>query len=162
MEKESIESESIWPSESPCTGENSSRVEGEKWLRDKQANKGKLKSSEFPSDQEEIQDSYETDYGLNKELGHARIPQTCPNPKFDLMVDRDVGERTGLVDGDYMKFLLPSKTRGNRVYAGVCLRGLKGMHLMELGPLRIRKNTWKFCFYQAVVALLAKTQFRWV
>jgi len=72
-------------------------------------------------------------------------------------VDRAVGERSGLVDGDYVIVKLPS----DRVYASVVLRGLKGMHLLEMNSLRERKNTWKFCFYQAVVALLAKTQLRY-
>ncbi|KAK2582865.1 hypothetical protein KPH14_008943 [Odynerus spinipes] len=100
------------------------------------------------------------DFAVRKELGHARIPPICPKAK-KLLVDRAAGERPGLVDGDYMIFELFSKKKGIRVYADVCIRGLKGMHLIELGCLRDRQNTWKFCFYQAVIALLAKTQLRY-
>lgn len=118
----------------------------------------------FPCDtDEEEEDIYgdpNKDFSDRKELGHARIPQVCPPPTRYTLVDRAAGEQPGLVDGDYIVFELPSKTRGNRVYADVCLRGLKGMHLLELGLLRQRRKTWKFCFYQAVVALLAKTQLR--
>lgn len=95
-----------------------------------------------------------------KELGHARLPEICPKMTKSFMVDRDAGERPGLVDGDYVVFEFYSKKRGPRVYADVCLRGLKGMHLIELSDLRDRRSTWKFCFYQAIVALLAKTQLR--
>jgi len=98
-----------------------------------------------------------SDFANRKELGHIRAPMSCPEPKLKLSVDRAVGERPGLVDGDYVIVKLPP----DRVYASVILRGLKGMHLLEMSSLRERKNTWKFCFYQAVVALLAKTQLRY-
>lgn len=97
-----------------------------------------------------------SDLANRKELGYVRVPVTRPDSR-KLMVERAVGERPGLVDGDYVIVELPA----NRVYANVVLRGLKGMHLLEMSSLRERKNTWKFCFYQAVVALLAKTQLRY-
>ncbi|KAI4490430.1 hypothetical protein M0804_003374 [Polistes exclamans] len=101
------------------------------------------------------------DFAMRKELGHARLPPICCPKLNKFYVDRDAGERPGLVDGDYVIFQLSSKKKGVRVYADVCLRGLKGMHLVELGSSRDRQKTWKFCFYQAVVALLAKTQLRY-
>lgn len=86
------------------------------------------------------------------------MPLPRPDSRLELSVDhRAVGERCGLVNGDnYVIVELPT----NRVYAIVVLRGLKGMHLLELSS-RERWDTWKFCFYQAVVALLAKTQLRY-
>lgn len=102
-----------------------------------------------------------SDFANRKELSHVRVPVTCPEAKEMLLVDRAVGERPGLVDGDYVIVGFASKERNN-VYANVVLRGLKGMHLPELSPLRERRNTWKFCFYQAVIALLAKTQLRYI
>ena len=106
-------------------------------------------------------DEPKDDYADHKELGHARIPRTCPKSTKYLLVDRAAGEDPGLVDGDYILFQLASKKKGKRTYADVCLRGLKGMHIVELSPKRAREKTWKFCFYQAVVALLAKTQLRY-
>lgn len=93
-----------------------------------------------------------------KELGHARIPFTFPLKREVLMVDRACGERPGLVDGDYIVYELLSDKGFSRTYATVCIRGLTGMHLAELK--RTRETTWKFCLYQAIVALLAKTQLR--
>lgn len=105
---------------------------------------------------------HRSDLANRKELGHVRAPVPCPVPKSNLMVDRAAGERPGLVDGDYVVVELATEgQQGKRVYANVVLRGLKGMHLPELGPLRERKGTWKFCLYQALVALLAKTQLRY-
>ena len=100
------------------------------------------------------------DYADHKELGHARIPQICSKSNKYYLVDRAAGENPGLVDGTYIVFELVSKKIGKRVYADVCLRGLKGMHITELSPRRAREKTWKFCFYQAIVALMAKTQLR--
>lgn len=98
-----------------------------------------------------------SNFANRKELGHVRMPVSHPDSKEKLLVDCAVGERPGLVDGDYVIVELPTK----RVYAYVVLHGLKGMHLLEMSSLRERTYTWKFCFYQAVVALLAKTQFRY-
>lgn len=105
---------------------------------------------------------HRSDLANRKELGHVRAPVPCPVLKSNLMVDRAAGERPGLVDGDYVLVeLATGDAQGKRVYANVVLRGLKGMHLPELSPLRERRNTWKFCLYQALVALLAKTQLRY-
>ena len=86
-----------------------------------------------------------------------RLPINCPKKNEILLVDRAIGDNPGLVAGDYILYELVSK-KGSRIYANVCLRGLVGMHLVELE--RTRENTWKFCLYQAVTALLARTQFR--
>lgn len=101
-------------------------------------------------------------FANRKELDHVRVPVTCPKLKAVSTEDRSTGERPGLVDGDYVIVELASDEQNKRVYANVVLRGLKGMHLLELGSLRKRRNTWKFCFYQAIVALLAKTQLRYL
>ncbi|XP_018347415.1 PREDICTED: uncharacterized protein LOC108751630 isoform X1 [Trachymyrmex septentrionalis] len=99
-----------------------------------------------------------SDFANRKELGHIRVPVLYSESRLKLSVDCAVGDQCpGLVDGDYMTVELPSK----RVYAYVVLHGLKGMHLLEISSMRERKNTWKFCFYQAIVALLAKTQLRY-
>lgn len=117
----------------------------------------------FPCDDAfDILEDQANDYSDRKELGHARIPQICILPHKESLVDRCTGEKFGLVDGDYIIFELPSKSRGTRIYADVCLRGMKGMHLPELSVMRARKNTWKFCFYQGIIALLAKTQLRYL
>ena len=92
-----------------------------------------------------------------KELGHARIPLTSPKKRDVILVDRAAGENPGLVNGDYYVIELCSKS-GGRIYANVCLRGLVGMPIAEL--TRCREKTWKFCLFQALVALLAKTQIR--
>lgn len=144
----------------PCTTRDMAQE-----LLERRREERKKRTDLFPCDPGDIPEIFEDpdkDYSDRKELGHARIPQTCPLPTKEMLVDQAAGEQPGLVDGDYIIFELPSKTRGNRIYADVCLRGLKGMHLPELGPLRMRKNTWKFCFYQAIVALLAKTQLRYL
>ncbi|XP_024937778.1 uncharacterized protein LOC107264810 isoform X2 [Cephus cinctus] len=112
-------------------------------------------------EREELLELPKENFAERKELGHARIPPACPTIKSNLMVDRAAGEHPGLVDGDYVIFELVSKKKGNRTYADVCLRGMKGMHLQELEGSRSREKTWKFCFYQALVALLAKTQLRY-
>ncbi|XP_018405507.1 PREDICTED: uncharacterized protein LOC108781891 isoform X1 [Cyphomyrmex costatus] len=104
-----------------------------------------------------LRDQQRSDFANLKELGHVRVPVSYSEAKLKLSVDRSIGERPGLVNGDYVFVELPS----NRVYANVILRGMKGMHLVEITTLRERRNTWKFCFYQAVVALLAKTQLRY-
>ncbi|KAL6257185.1 hypothetical protein P5V15_012115 [Pogonomyrmex californicus] len=101
-----------------------------------------------------------SDFANRKELGHVRVPVSYPEMELSYMMNRAAGERPGLVDGDYVIVQLQSK-RKSRVYANVVLHGLKGMHLPELSQLRERRNTWKFCFYQAIVALLAKTQLRY-
>ncbi|XP_044576999.1 uncharacterized protein LOC123260113 [Cotesia glomerata] len=100
------------------------------------------------------------DYATCRELGHARVPAVClATKKTHQIVDRSTGERPGLVDGDYVTCEFESKGDYRIVYTQVCLRGTKGMHLIELA--RERTKTWKFCFYQALVALLAKTQLRY-
>lgn len=99
------------------------------------------------------------DYATCRELGHARVPAVCQTTKkTHQIVDQSTGERPGLVDGDYVTCEFESKGDDRLVYTQVCLRGTKGMHLIELA--RERTKTWKFCFYQALVALLAKTQLR--
>ncbi|XP_076231261.1 uncharacterized protein LOC143177281 [Calliopsis andreniformis] len=149
-----------WPSMWPCTKRD---LVSE--LKERRMQRRKKRKDLFPCDPDvhdrEVFDDPDHDFSGRKELGHARIPQSCPPPTKDLLVDRAAGEQPGLVDGDYIIFELPSKARGNRIYADVCLRGLKGMHLQELHMLRTRQKTWKFCFYQAVIALLAKTQLRY-
>lgn len=137
-----------------------------KELKERQRQRQKKRKDLFPCNADisdpNLYEDPNKDFSQCKELGHARIPQSCPPPTKELLVDRAAGEQPGLVDGDYIIFELPSKAKGNRVYADVCLRGLKGMHLQELSMLRMRKKTWKFCFYQAIIALLAKTQMRYI
>lgn len=149
-----------WPGVWPCTTRDLVKE-----LRERRKQRRKKRKDLFPCDvdldDKEVFDDHTKDFSDRKELGHARIPQACPLPTKEMLVDKAAGEQPGLVDGDYIVFELPSKARGNRVYADVCLRGLKGMHLPELGVLRARQKTWKFCFYQAVIALLAKTQLRY-
>lgn len=134
-------------------------------LLEKRKQKRMKRKDLFPCDLDDTFDILEdqaNDYSERKELGHARIPQICTLPHKESLVDRCTGEKFGLVDGDYIIFELPSKARGTRIYADVCLRGMKGMHLPELSVMRARKNTWKFCFYQGIIALLAKTQLRYL
>ncbi|KAK9300682.1 hypothetical protein QLX08_006716 [Tetragonisca angustula] len=149
-----------WPGMWPCTTRDMTKE-----LLERRRQKRKKRKDLFPCDPADVRDVFEDpakDYSDRKELGHARIPQSCPPPcKMSMSVDRAAGEQPGLVNGDYIIFELPSKTQGNRIYADVCLRGLKGMHLPELGALRTRRKTWKFCFYQAIVSLLVKTQLRY-
>lgn len=150
-----------WPGMWPCTTRDMTKE-----LLERRRQKRKKRKDLFPCDPADVHDIFEDptkDYSDRKELGHARIPQSCPSPsKMSVSVDRAAGEQPGLVNGDYIIFELPSKTQGNRVYADACLRGLKGMHLPELGVLRTRRKTWKFCFYQAIVSLLVKTQLRYL
>lgn len=149
-----------WPGRWPCTTRDMTRE-----LLAKRKKKRMKRKDLFPCDLDDTFDILEdqaNDYADRKELGHARIPQICALPHRESLVDRCTGEKFGLVDGDYIIFELPSKTRGTRIYADVCLRGMKGMHLPELSLMRARKNTWKFCFYQGIVALLAKTQLRYL
>ncbi|XP_011311578.1 uncharacterized protein [Fopius arisanus] len=110
----------------------------------------------FPDGPDELEN-----FGNFKELGHARIPVTCPRDEKLLVVERASGERPGLVDGDYIIAEVGSDPEEPRIYTQVCLRGTKGMHLIELSGVRAKEKTWKFCFYQAIVALLAKTQLRY-
>lgn len=148
----------------PCTTRD---LAGELRAREKDATRGRRRRDDaFPCDprrddyEEEMRERTLRDLANRKELGHARIPAACPEPRPEC-VDRASGERPGLVDGDYVVAELQGpEGRDRRVYAYVVLRGLKGMHLPELGPARERRHTWKFCFYQAIVALLAKTQLR--
>lgn len=113
------------------------------------------------NDREEFVTRDQKRFVNRRELGHVRAPVPCPKSKLEsVVVDRAIGERSGLVNGDYVIVELASEETDKRVYANVVLRGLKGMHLVELSTLRERRNTWKFCFYQAIVALLAKTQLR--
>ncbi|XP_015191552.1 PREDICTED: uncharacterized protein LOC107074545 [Polistes dominula] len=151
-----------WPSMWPCdTRDFLAEIEERERLEEKK------RKDIYPCDNieknvgEKLARQLKEDFAMRKELGHARLPQICPPKLNKFYVDRDAGERPGLVDGDYVIFQLFSKKKGFRVYADVCLRGLKGMHLVELGSSRDRQKTWKFCFYQAVVALLAKTQLRY-
>lgn len=95
-----------------------------------------------------------------KELVHPRIPLSYPKKLDVQMVDRSTGESPGLVFGDYTIFDLESKKGDHRTYATVTLRGLVGMHMVELE--REREKSWKFCLFQGLVALLAKTQLRYV
>ena len=92
-----------------------------------------------------------------KELGHARIPVTCTTKSDRIFVDQACGEQPGLVYGDYA--IVKFRSKGiNRTLTTVTLRGLDGMQIAELKREKIK--TWKFCLFQALVALLAKTQLR--
>lgn len=92
-----------------------------------------------------------------KELNHARVPITELKKGEDkMLVDRCCGPSTGLVFGDYIVVELKS-SEASRSIAYVTLHGLKGMHIAELE--REFETAWKFDMYQAMVALLAKTQF---
>lgn len=137
----------------PCVKRDSSRKLAATRDREKQRNR-------YPCDNRDefVRGDRRNDFANRKELGHVRAPVSCPKSKLESKVDRASGECPGLVNGDYVIVELEGPNK--RVYANVVLRGLKGMHLLELSALRERKNTWKFCFYQAVVALLAKTQLR--
>lgn len=130
--------------------------------------KKKKRRDVFPCDsREDERDNFglrklDSDFANRKELGQVRAMVKCPKDTLKSLVSRAVGDRPGLVNGDYVIVELTPEGRDKRVYANVILRGLKGMHLPELSQLRERKNTWKFCFYQAIVALLAKTQLRYL
>lgn len=149
-----------WPGVWPCVSELKTRDKEER----------KKRRDIFPCDPQpdDVEDEFllreqRSDFANRKELGHVRARVQCPDPKLELLVDRAIGERPGLVDGDYVIVELDAaEGQDRRVYANVVLRGLKGMHLPELSSLRERRNTWKFCFYQAVVALLARTQLRYL
>ncbi|XP_033322662.1 uncharacterized protein LOC117218419 [Megalopta genalis] len=148
-----------WPGLWPCTKRN---LVAE--MRERRRQERKRRKDLFPCEPDDEKDGFDdtgNDYSDRKELGHARIPPVCPTPVKELQVDRAAGENPGLVDGDYIVFELPSKGKIARIYADVCIHGLVGMHLPELGLFRQRRKTWKFCFYQAIVALLAKTQLRY-
>jgi len=121
---------------------------------------GRKRRDKFPCDpSNDLPFDQKADFSNRRELGHVRAPVSCRHKLKAELVDRAIGERPGLVNGDYVIVRLASE-EAKRVYANVILRGLKGMHLVELSVLRERRNTWKFCFYQAIVALLAKTQLR--
>ncbi|KAL0120014.1 hypothetical protein PUN28_007996 [Cardiocondyla obscurior] len=148
--------ERLWPTVWPCvTRDEVNELEA-------RGKERKRRRDVFPCDpvvdeNEILLRERKSDFANRKELGHVRASaMSHPKPKRKTM-DRAVGERPGLVDGDYVIVELPT----GRVYAYVVLRGLKGMHLLEMSSLRERRNTWKFCFYQAVVALLARTQLRY-
>ncbi|XP_076299845.1 uncharacterized protein LOC143218508 [Lasioglossum baleicum] len=148
-----------WPGLWPCTTRDLVNE-----LKERRRQKRKERKDLFPcepDDEDDIYDDPINDYSERKELGHARIPPICPSLAKEWMVDRAAGEQPGLVDGDYIIFELPSKGKVTKIYADRCIHGLRGMHLPELGLKRQRRKTWKFCFYQAIVALLAKTQLRY-
>lgn len=148
----------LWPSVWPClTRDAASELE----TREKEGRKKRRDvfpcDSPYDDEDEFLLRQQRSNFANRKELGHVRTPVSCPESKLKLSVDRAVGDRPNLVDGDYVIVELPSK----RVYAIAVLRGTKGMHLLEMNAPRERMNTWKFCFYQAIVALLAKTQLRY-
>ncbi|KAF7419090.1 hypothetical protein HZH68_001743 [Vespula germanica] len=164
-EEKSSESKSVsekWPNMWPCDTRDFLKE-----IEDREKSEERKRKDIFPcesiiaNDERRSSRQLKEDFASMKEVGHARIPPICPKITKSFLVDRDVGERPGLVDGDYVIFEFYSKKKGARAYADVCLRGLKGMHLLELGSYRNREKTWKFCFYQAIVALLAKTQLRY-
>lgn len=140
-----------WPCDEHNYHENKRQFE----ILKKKKKKYMLPCQDDPIIQLDLNDNFSD----NKELGHPRIPVTCFKQEKYYLIDRSIGDKPGLVDGDYIIIELSSLNDNEKlVYSQVCLRGLKGMHLMELN--RQRDNTWKFCFYQCVVALLAKTQLR--
>lgn len=149
-----------WPGVWPCTARD---LLGE--LLEKEGRRKRRDvfpcDSRIDEENELLLRQHRSDLANRKELGHVRAPVPCPESKLGL-VDRAAGERPGLVDGDYVLVELATENpQVGRTYANVVLRGLKGMHLPELSPLRERRSTWKFCLYQALVALLAKTQLRY-
>lgn len=153
-------SEFNWPRLNPCTTRDI--------VRERKILARKLKMRMLgasPCEVDEIDspdssdDERQQELAHQKELIHARIPFTRPKADDTQFVDVACGEQPGLVDGDYVVFHLNSaKCGGPRTYTNVHLAGLAGMHLAELG--RARDKTWKFCMFQALVALLAKTQLR--
>ncbi|XP_023315140.1 uncharacterized protein LOC106652243 [Trichogramma pretiosum] len=157
---ENVKSRMDWPRSWPCIDEDD--VRKMKIRLRKMKMKKMLKSpcevnaidSPGTSDDERMEEM-----AHQKELGHARIPVTKPKPDIKVTIDRACGNQPGLVFGDYIYWSLTSKNNARLEYANVCLRGLTGMHLGELS--RSRRTTWKFCLYQAMVALLAKTQLRY-
>ncbi|KMQ92044.1 hypothetical protein RF55_8023 [Lasius niger] len=153
-----------WPGVWPCVTRDELKTRREKEGRKKRRDVFPCDPRHDDDDEEEslLRPEQRSDFANRKELGHVRARVRCADSKLKLLVDRAIGERPGLVDGDYVivEFDAP-EGHDRRVYANVVLRGLKGMHLPELSPLRERRNTWKFCFYQAVVALCARTQLRY-
>lgn len=132
-----------WPGVWPCVARDE--------LKEREKVERKKRRDIFPCDPQPDDDEEASlmlqeqrrDFANRKELGHVRARVRCADPKLELLVDRAVGERPGLVDGDYVIVEFDaSEGRDRRVYANVVLRGLKGMHLPELGPLRERRNTW--------------------
>ncbi|XP_051174843.1 uncharacterized protein LOC127290379 isoform X2 [Leptopilina boulardi] len=96
-----------------------------------------------------------------QELGCARIsPIFMKNTNY-LFVDQAAGSNSGLVNGDFLKFEFISKKKEKIVNLDVCLRGFRGMHVTELSSKRAKGKSWKFCFYQAITAILTKTQLRY-
>lgn len=150
-----------WPGVWPCVSRDLAG-EFKKLERLRKRKRKGLLPCQSDTDSEINEEVPRDDFADRKELGHARVPIACPGVKKSQRVDRASGEQPGLVDGDYVVFVFDSGDdgKGTRSYADVCLRGLKGMHLAELSCKRVREKTWKFCFYQAIVALLAKTQLR--
>ncbi|XP_048505518.1 uncharacterized protein LOC105683224 [Athalia rosae] len=145
-----------WPGVWPCKERDSSP----------EALKGKRKfgqpCTEVDSENASASGEPEDDFASHIELWHARIPPECPSERSNPpMIDRAIGLNSSLVSGDYILTETVSKKKGNRVYATACLRGLVGMHIAELDALRARVKTWKWCFYQAIIALLVKTQLRY-
>ncbi|XP_034936584.1 uncharacterized protein, partial [Chelonus insularis] len=148
-----------WPGTWPCieqdiAGEMRQLKRLEKWKQ-----KGLLPCQYYSENELDDSEKPYDDYASHKELGHARVPAVCVDVKKKFYVDRASGENPGLVNGDYIICEFKPVNGESRVYAQVCLRGIKGMHLIELW--REREKTWKFCFYQALVALLVKTQLRY-
>ncbi|XP_012234573.2 uncharacterized protein [Linepithema humile] len=152
-----------WPDVWPCAAQD---LTSELKMRGKREKEERKRKDIFlfdpqENDKDKLLCEQRSYFANRKELDHVRIPIKCPKLKAVSSEDRSTGECPGLVDGDYVIVELASEKENKRVYANVVLRGLKGMHLPELCSLRKRRNTWKFCFYQAIVALLAKTQLRY-
>lgn len=161
LKKVSLTDSGKWPGTWPCIARDlaGERRDAEK-LKKRKA-QGLLPCQEA-SDTDSSPDVPKDDFADHKELGHARIPLYCQSVHKTHSIDRYTGDKPGLVDGDYVLFLFDKghSEASKRIYADVCLQGMKGMHLGELKDQRAREKTWKFCFYQALVALLAKTQLR--
>ncbi|XP_058808704.1 uncharacterized protein LOC131674205 [Phymastichus coffea] len=153
-------SEFDWPRLYPCTTRD---IVKERKILARRVKMRMLGASPCEVDEidspESSEDEMQRELAHQKELGLARIPFTYRKDDDPQLVDRDIGDTPGLVYGDYVIFQLTSQKCGDRTYANVCLRGTTGMHLAELG--RAREKTWKFCVFQALVALLAKTQLRY-
>ncbi|XP_018359681.1 PREDICTED: uncharacterized protein LOC108758934 isoform X1 [Trachymyrmex cornetzi] len=150
----------LWPSVPPLFARDTVIGLETEWEKERRRKQRDIFLYDLTDDDKDkfLQNQQRSDFANRKELGHVRVPVSYLESRLKLSVDCAVGDqRPGLVDGDYMTVKLPSE----RVYAYVVLRGLKGMHLLEISSLRERRNTWKFCFYQAIVALLAKTQLRY-
>ncbi|XP_018306990.1 uncharacterized protein [Mycetomoellerius zeteki] len=150
-------SERLWPSVPPLFPRDAVIGLEKEWEKERRRKRRDIFL--YDDDKNEfLRNQQRSDFANRKELGHVRVPVSYSESRLKLLVDCAIGDqRPGLVDGDYTIVEIPSK----RVYAYVVLRGLKGMHLLEISTMRVRRNTWKFCFYQAIVALLAKTQLRY-